>query len=264
MVGRCCFAGWVLLAGCAAGGGSDAGGVPGADLGGSDLAPADSAAAGGDLARPASVSFSGQLVEDGTGALIAGGMVCPYQHPEFPCATSDAAGKFTVELPQNSDTTMLIDASGYGRQAIAFQTIVYPFASVVVPMRKAGELQAFYGAAGVTYPDPAKGTVRVFFQVNATPVPVAAATAVLSPASGNGPLYAAMSGAYDAMLTRTSAAGIVRFGGVSPVASTEVDAHCSGAFTLQSFGGWPTADRAKGRIPIVAGYETYLAFSCSN
>jgi hypothetical protein len=242
-----------------AGGPMDAGATEAAVDGGGQDANAPS-----DASTIQTVRFGGTVSTD-QGQPISGVTVCAYNHPELPCTMSDAAGVFNEAIPANDKTGVLFDKAGYGSMLIAVQTQGNDWANTTETMSTTAELQTYFAAGGITYPDAANGFLRVTASNMGKPIGEAGATFALVPPSGMGPLYADTNNLASTALTATSSGGIGRFGTLAPAPTMEVGAHCPpGTVAQLSYFGWPVStDISKGTFPIVAGYETHIGFDCN-
>jgi hypothetical protein len=221
--------------------------------------------AGGGSAGPP-ILFGGTTVESLTGNALAGVEVCVHQHPEIACVASDAMGHFDFQVPGDAQIALTFTKTG-------FTGIVIPIITTAgqnqtqwgVGLPLVSESHAFYaGFPGTTYPDPTKGFLGIQlsnpmnFQLG-----FAGLVASITPASGEGPLYAGLNGPYvaDPTLQATSGVGFVRFANVN-AGIVEVDIGPSSHACTANFGGWSAPNANAARAPIVPGFETHIGFGC--
>lgn len=218
--------------------------------------------------------FSGKVVQEADSAPIEGVELCIWTHPELPCASSDASGNFSLVMPANWETGLTAVKPGYARIAVPFLTATHDAFDWVVRMPTAETLTTYYGAAGYTYPDMAKGFVIVHATDGQSPDGLEGVAFGIGPASDSGPLYAAPNEVFDQSLTATSTAGYARFAGTQPGELTVtvlsgapscnfgvVEGDGGGADVALS-GGWPSLKVEGMRLPALAGFETQFGFMC--
>lgn len=179
---------------------------------GADAPPVD--------ASPPPVTVTGTVVEATGPAPVAGARVCILDAPAIPCATTDAQGAYQLALPAwttELDLAVNVTADGHlGFTGLTHQTTngVVWFGEIPL-MDDAAAAAMLQAHAGFAYPAPGKAFV-LFSVFRASGGAATGATATLSPASGNGPVYAQPSGTLDPTLAAITANGYLMFGEVTP------------------------------------------------
>ncbi|HUJ58290.1 MAG TPA: carboxypeptidase-like regulatory domain-containing protein [Kofleriaceae bacterium] len=189
--------------------------------------------------------LSGTVTDESSNP-IAGAKVCILGHPEVACATTDANGGWTLEVPflpppppielaWSYTATGYLGFVGLEDEAVAGAYIYYSS----VPLFDDTMATAMLATqAGFTYPNATAGFVQV--RVHG---PIGS-TAALSPASGSGPVYTRTDGTPDPTLTGTQAIdAMVYFGNVAP-----------GTYDVGVTGAQVTCyDRGRGETNPIAG-----------
>lgn len=207
------------------------------------------------------ITLSGKVVRSPNGSLLPGVTVCVYAAPSIPCVQTDAQAEFSIPVPTYTETGVTLEKEGSGAVLLPFSTNGTDLSGWTIGMPATAAIEGFYSAANIVYPSIASGFLQVWIDQGTTEVGIEGVAISMSPASGNGPLYAASGGtAPDPALQATSAAGFARFALVTPgVVAVDV---APGALTCKiRFGGWPNGPTSL-RAPIVAGFETHVSFGC--
>jgi hypothetical protein len=221
--------------------------------------------AGGGSAGPP-ILFGGTTGESLMASPLSGVQVCVYQHPEIACVLSDPTGHFSFQVPGDAQIALTFTKTGFTGMVIPIVTTAGQNQTqwgVSLPLLS--ESHAFYaGFPGATYPDATKGFIEIQlsnpmnFQLGFPGL-----VASITPASGEGPLYAGLNGPYvaDPTLQATSGVGFVRFANVN-AGIVEVDIGPSSHSCTANFGGWSSPNANAARAPIVPGFETHVGFAC--
>src|SRR5262245_17191752 len=181
--------------------------------------PPDGGLDGGSDAR-VPVTASGTVTGGSSAVPIANATACILDHPEIPCATTDAAGKYTIELPDigtGLDVAGNVTAPGFlGHVGLVHESdssTINWFSDNLMDTTAATTLLSTQ--AGFAYPGSGKGFVllAVFRGSGGAFI---GQTVSVSPASGQGPVYADPSGVPDRSLTAITSNGYVLFGGLTP------------------------------------------------
>lgn len=218
----------------------------------SNSSTAPGADAGGD-AKAATVSFTEVITDGATGTPVSGFKLCVSDHPEIPCATSDAKGSVTLAgLPANSELAIEATNAGYVSYLQILTTtqsdLAYSQGLAAFLKSDSAALASWYKAANVTA-DATKGLLQAF----AFPG-VPGVTMTLAPTSGVGPIYG-KNGSPDPTLTAT-VGGAGWFFNLAPgtyeVAFTDPTSTCK---WLQT-GGWKGSTPNAVKVRVVAGFNT--------
>jgi hypothetical protein len=214
---------------------------------------------------------AGQNAGDGGQTGVSDVTVCVHGHGEVPCVTTASDGTFVLPgLPPATDVAVTFNKDGY--------------ISVLKPIETARtDMQTTNPIAMARSSDPTpdvgfpidrqqKGAI-VFFAIAPPPDGGAGftadlgATATLTPASGNGPLYVGENNFFDAGLMSITPGGIGEYFNVDPgdYTLTIHDSKHDCAPISFPFGGWgyPSPPQSV-KFPVLAGYATAgVGFFCT-
>jgi len=251
-----CFVGVGLLIGC----GSSIPGQLQTDASSNDRADARAA-----------ITVSAKVIDIAGGAPIPGASVCILDHPEIACATTDAAGAYTIALPEigaGLDIAANVTAAGFlgdtglvheGEQQSGAVGVAW-FSTNLRADAAAVDLLSTH--AGFTYPAAGKGFVllSVFHQGGGA---FAGQTVALSPASGSGPVYADPSGNPDPSLSAITSNGYALFGGLTPgkIEITATGATCTPVSTVG--GMWTSTTPHTIAGAVAADSITRMSITCA-
>jgi hypothetical protein len=222
--------------------------------------PSDTPAAGG---------VSG-TVTDSHAVAIEGAVVCVVAHAGIPCGTTNAAGAYSLQLPElpGADLAVQVTATGF---LTVVSLVEQPGSGTLWPsslsmLSRSDAVTLLNGDAGFAFPAPGKGFVEL--RVNgATAGSLTGATATL--AGGTAPVYLDASGVPDPALTGTTASGGVLFGGLTPgpfaITVTAAGKTCTAAPAGALIAGdWPGANGATaGGIAIGDAFTDSLSVLCN-
>jgi hypothetical protein len=259
------FAFWALLpaacSGSSAGGAGDA--SPSYGYGASD--------AGGQT----TIKVTGAVVGLGGSATnpitpLDGVMVCVVEHSEIPCATTDAAGTFTLaKLAADTDVGVSFTRTGYYGVVLLAHTgdadLHLPTANMSTDAAEA----AFFQAAGWTYPSAEQGILHVHVQGAGQTSCDGLGQNTITASTGATPVYektcadANTPGGPDPALSATTTSGNADF----LVAAGTVDATNPSSTLLCDVApfpgwGWTATGTSSVRALVVAGHETLVALQC--
>ncbi|HEY3801694.1 MAG TPA: hypothetical protein VGL61_03770 [Kofleriaceae bacterium] len=191
---------------------------------------------------------------------VGSAMVCVLDHPEIPCATSDANGEYVIGLPNlaGDDIAIQVTASNFIGEVLLEEE---PATGVAWPTEIPLEMMAdaideLATGAGFTY--PGSGGFLELRVMGGTAGVLTGATATLAPAAGAGPVYVGSDGTPDPSLVGTTGDGGILFGNV-PAGIYEVTASPGSAGTTCTVspsgallvGDWPPeADGATTRVEV--------------
>jgi len=232
----------------------------------SDGAPNDGAQAS------ALLTASGTVTDNASGAPIPNAKACILDHPEIPCAATDADGKYTIELPafgNGLDIAGNVTASGFlGETGLTHEKAPTPdggrsvswFNTVIRDDAAATKLLATQ--AGFAYPASGKGFVLLAIFHGAGGAYIGQ-TVAASPASGGGPVYADPSGAPDPTLTAVTSDGYVFLGGLIPgrIEITTTGAPCTPVTTTGLM--WASTKPHTIAGEVAAGSITRMSIICA-
>lgn len=219
----------------------------------------------------ATITVSAKVVANANGAPTPGASVCIVDHPEIACATTDAAGAYTIALPEigtGLDIAANVTAPGFlgdtglvheGEQQSGAVGVAW-FSTNLRDETAAVDLLSAH--AGFTYPAAGKGfvLVSVFHGGGGA---FAGQTVALSPASGAGPVYADPSGNPDPSLSAITSNGYVLFGGLTPgkIEITATGATCTPVSTVG--GMWASAKPHTIAGVVAADSITRMSVTCA-
>jgi hypothetical protein len=205
---------------------------------------------------------------DQLGSAVVGATVCVLHHADIPCATTDAAGNYTMTLPnlQGVDIAVTVTAQGSLSHLATIEEpidqdglhiVVWP--SGILLLSDAAATQLLATEAGFTFPSTSTGFLRVRIG-GLSAGSLTGATATLSPLSGAGPVYGDMQGHAQPSLTGTSSSGETLFGNLTP-GVYEVTALAAGKTCKPGIGGlligdWPPIGAGTVRVEVVANLLT--------
>jgi len=225
---------------------------------------ASSSSGGGGGAGGASagmtIAFGGTVVQVPVNVLLSSVQICVDQHPEIACETTDSAGAFTMMVPANAEIAVTLAKPGYAGIVVPIVTSTLDETQWEIGLPTSSSTASFYGA---TYPDSAHGFLSLYTNPAANAQEgEAGVVPSMSPSSGEGPLYAGTSlQTPDPTLQATSSVGNARFAGVAP-GTVELTLGPSTLTCTPTFGGWSAPVANAARVPILAGFETHVGFSC--
>jgi hypothetical protein len=232
--------------------------APPADAPPPDAPPAD---AGPTLLLSGTVVALDPLVALEQQAPIAGAMVCRQFPAGGACVATDAAGAWSMTVPQEAALRLRVSAAGHAPVLHLVPTGAAD-ATITTYLPLDAAAADFFAGCGATWPDPQKAAIWLTFSA-----PPAGAQATLNPSmSGVGPCYMGAPFVHDAMQTETSAGGrgMVTFGGVFS-ADGDIDALVAapGMDCASAGHRWDTPQPGGVRVPIALGTITALEIVCA-
>jgi hypothetical protein len=118
-----------------------------------DVKPYDAAAVDVADAALGTVSLSGTTVVSPSGTVLSQVEVCVYARPDLPCTTSDGSGAFTIGLPMDSETGVLLTRAGYASVLVPLTTAEQTLSPYEIGVPTAQSRTTLYAAFGATFPD---------------------------------------------------------------------------------------------------------------
>jgi hypothetical protein len=205
-------------------------------------------------------AFSGNVQTLSDRTPIAGARVCVLDHPELPCATTDADGFYVLECAPMGDAAISFEAEGFASGVWLWRGAPGDPQDLSVFLARMAENTGYLSPTGVVYPDGASALVTIDLTGSVTGL-----TAVQRSGSGEGPFFSAdQSGRIDPAATSAASADELVFFVARPWEGwSEIEIELlppPGATCAQLDGAWPARDGAPNavRIPIRAGWETVI------
>jgi hypothetical protein len=161
------------------------------------------------------------------GAPIEGATICVLHHPEIACATSDANGSYTMELPDLGGANIAVQASAQGY--LGEVTLLLGPAHTSLGEETSWVSNLLYSdaeattllatQAGFTYPDSGTGFLQI--RVNGATEGFTGATVSIAPMAGGslsakGPVYWDTNGPNLSLTATAMPAGATTFGDIAP------------------------------------------------
>ena len=232
-----------------AGGAGGSGGLGGAGGSGGAGGLGGAGGSGGSGGSGPTVTIDFTVVDALNQSGVAGLSLCDHGDPNN-CVVTNGQGQGTLTLP-DADVTVEYSGAGFRPHLLGLGqgAVMSTVTTIAISDANVGLLFTLLGGQE----DPAKGIVG-------SSADVMGATATLTPASGQGPLYSAASGLPDPNLTSTSSAGTFLFTNVDPGnPELSVDAPNATCVTdIGIVGSQPNSAEAlveMGAITIVSGFE---------
>jgi len=224
--------------------------IPQLDLGKTDVGPK------ADRGRP-SFSVTATLV-DAAKVPLEKCSVCVLENNQktTSCTTSDSKGRFTISLPAETETGVIVE-----KQGVIAPGLSPLWSKSTTQMIELGgwmqvseaQILAELTQVGVT-PSASKGLIVV----NA----VEGASFALVPPAGQGPFYADSKGVPDPSLTQLSATGWGMVADLAPGTYEILVTPPSGRACSREVLGWPSSSNTV-RVPVLAGFGTQIYVPCS-
>ena len=204
------------------------------------------------------------------GAPLPGVRGCLLDQPGS-CVTTDTSGVWAPCVPKNADVAFTFEKDGYAATIYAIHTIAAP------PDRGRWTELVMFGDAGVfenwtkygiEYPPTTRGLVWIQTLANQPdasylPPGIGGVSATFTPSDGaQGPYYSDAAGNYDPAATATIAARPHIFAALMPAGDQAVTLSDAALPTCAHLdGGWTVAPNTL-RLPVRAGFRTYMATTC--
>jgi len=187
------------------------------------------------------------------------------------CGDSDASGVWAPCVPADSDVVFSFDATGYA-------PTIYPIHTIDGPpnrgrwtdfiLKPEGPVETFWQMMGVDYPPTTQGLVWIRTCLNYPDAPqlppgLGDVAASFDPVAARGPMYTDASDVYDPTATADSIFRPNIWAALDPdPGQTLTLSHPTLTTCGHLDGGWETGDPTTMRLPIVAGYRTYVLVVC--
>jgi hypothetical protein len=194
-----------------------------------------------------------------TETFLPGVEVCAADREDIPCATSDADGRISIELPAQSEIMVRCQSDDYGPAYMTWAIGSEDIDAGVFGLLARANQNLFVTLSGARN-WPARGalTANVYEDLVNRDVRIEGATFTIEPAGG-GPIYVNEARRPDASLDATSLGGPGLFfdlEGEVTVTIHHPTRTCTGGF------GWPTGDPAALRSRIFPGGLSNVTFVC--
>lgn len=217
-----------------------------------------------DCATDPIASFSGTIAALSDRAAIEGARVCVLDHPEIPCATTNADGFYVLECAPVGDAAISFEAEGFAGGVWLWRGVEGEPQDLSIALARDAENTGYLAPTGVAYPDGESALVTIDLVGN-----VAGLTAVQRSGSGEGPFYSAdESGRIDPAATSAASENELVFFVARPVPGwSEIELELippAGASCGQLDGAWRGRDGAPNvvRVPVRAGWESVIWVRC--
>jgi hypothetical protein len=211
-------------------------------------------------AGPPTVAVRGHVLTV-TKVPIAGATVC-LNASTIPCATSDETGAFALNVPAHDTIAIALSHAGHASRLIPMTTVGQDVRSLsTVELTDESTIVARYQSTHATFPDKTTG----FLESYAKPAPDFTAglegmTMSITPASGSGAVYRGPDGTYDPQRTTTSNRASAVFAQIQP-GIVEVTFGPENVTCVPLY-GWPSERPNTVRVPVAAGFESYVSMQC--
>jgi hypothetical protein len=218
-----------------------------------------------DCAAEPIARFSGSVMALTDRVPMEGAHVCVLDHPEIPCAATDALGSYALACAPPGDAAISFEAAGFAPGVWLWNGRAgAPPQDLSVSLVRDAENTAYLAPAGVTYPDGASALVTIDLVGD-----VAGLMAALRTGEGEGPFYSADEGArVDPAATSAAGEGEFVFFLARPDPGwSEIEIElvpANGATCTQLEGAWSARDGAPNviRVPIRPGTESVIWVRC--
>jgi hypothetical protein len=219
-----------------------------------------------DATEASTVMVSGTVYSIDIGATtfppLAGATVCVDGMPAIQCATSAAAGEYSLRLPADAALLLDVEAADHqsyllGRRTGAAGAEIQDLYLATLALTAQG-----YQTCGGTYPEAMAGVeLEAGKKVGASRMPVAGVHVAIADAGATGPCYWGGIAEPDDALTATTVAGIgvTQFQNVS---GTSVDLTVTGGGGCTTDPAWTGGAPNVVKAPLRAGAITYLQVDC--
>jgi hypothetical protein len=214
-------------------------------------------------AATATIVFSVQVVDALEKELtpLPGIEVCVAERPEVECATSDAEGRLTIELPADSELMLRCEGDDYGPAYMTWTIGEKDIDAGTFSLIDQTRMPFFVSLSGGTeWPDKGAIAVNVYDDLEDRTRRVAGATFSIAPSGGGGPTYVGTEQLPDQELTESTEGGPALFYDLDDGEVTITIAHpsstCRGGF------GWHNDEPTELRSQIFAGGLSFITFVC--
>lgn len=184
--------------------------------------------------------------------------LCVEGHPEIPCSTTGADGRFAVPLPASSEVTITARGPGLASIVFAVSTATHDIGNLRLSFERVDIVVSRYEGAGMQFPNAGTGAILV---TALGPGRMGASGITLSTPSGGRTVYLSRDGRPRTDLGTTSESGRAVVIEVPPgVAEIQIgpeSALCS------PMSGWAGQGLNRVRVPVLAGHETRVAVRCA-
>jgi hypothetical protein len=202
----------------------------------------------------------------GPGALAEGATVC--ESPAQDCSTTEATGRYTLCVPRDADVALTFALAGYAAQLYPYTTAPTPTDELDFDLYSDAVNLPIYNVAatGLTYPPTTLANLSAAVFRPGTTAGVPDATLSITPSAGIGPVYGVADDVFyhlDPKPDATTSIGFVEFGDL-PTGDYDVFVtHATNTDCELQSGRWPSPTKgAVVRVPVVAGFETYVFLQC--
>lgn len=209
-------------------------------------------------------SFSGTVQALSDRSAIAGARVCVLDHPEIPCATSNAEGFYALGCAPVGDAAISFEADGFASGVWLWRGVAGDAIDLSVLLARESENTGYLSPTGVRYPDGSSALVTI--DANGA---VEGMTARLRSGSGEGAFYSADDGGrIDPSATFLEDETELVFFVARPWEGwSELEVEIlppAGRRCGQVDGAWEARDGAENvvRVPVRPGWESVIWIAC--